>query len=243
MIAKRFIAGMAVTLVSSTGLLWAQNPAASASTLEEGRKVYAERCVGCHGADARGTDQAPGLAGNSRLRNQSVRKLSDLIHNGIPGTAMPAFALPPRELDALANFVHSLNGEAAASDVPGNQAAGEQFFFGKGQCASCHMVFGRGAPIGPDLSNLGHSMTVNQIRSALIQPDTHITPGYEQATVQLRDGKPCAVSYAAAAILISGCRISKGTSTSCRKARLPRSGTKRDRRCLPSRPALKNCRT
>ena len=180
---------MAVTLVSSTGLLWAQNPAASASTLEEGRKVYAERCVGCHGADARGTDQAPGLAGNSRLRNQSVRKLSDLIHNGIPGTGMPAFALPPRELDALANFVHSLNGEAAASDVPGNPAAGEQFFFSKGQCASCHMVSGRGEPIGPDLSNLGHSMTVNQIRSALLQPDAHITPGYEQATVQLRDGK------------------------------------------------------
>jgi len=102
---------------------------------------------------------------------------------------MPAFALPPRELDALANFVHSLNGEAAASDVPGNPEAGEQFFFPKGQCDSCHMVSGRGAPISPDLSNLGHTMTVNQIRSALLQPDTHITPGYEQATVQLRDGK------------------------------------------------------
>jgi len=186
---KRVIAGMMVALVSSAALLLAQNPTASPSSLEEGRKVYTERCIGCHGADARGTDQAPGLAGNSRLRNQSVRKLSNLIHNGIPGTGMPAFALPPRELDALANFVHSLNGEAAASDVPGNPEAGEQFFFAKGQCASCHMVSGRGAPIGPDLSNLGHTMTVNQIRSALLQPDTHITPGYEQATVQLRDGK------------------------------------------------------
>jgi len=102
---------------------------------------------------------------------------------------MPPFALPAQELDALANFVHSLNGEAAASNVPGNPEAGEQFFFAKGQCASCHMVSGRGEPIGPDLSNLGHSMTVNQIRSALLQPDRNITPGYEQATVQLRDGK------------------------------------------------------
>ena len=178
-----------VALVSSAALLSAQNPTASPSSLEEGRRVYAERCVGCHGADARGTDQAPGLAGNSRLRNQSVRKLSDLIRNGIPGTGMPPFALPAQELDALANFVHSLNGEAAASNVPGNPEAGEQFFFAKGQCASCHMVSGRGEPIGPDLSNLGHSMTVNQIRSALLQPDRNITPGYEQATVQLRDGK------------------------------------------------------
>ncbi len=151
--------------------------------------MYAERCVGCHGADARGTDQAPGLAGNSRLRRQSVRKLSDLVRNGIPGTGMPPFDMPARELDALANFVHSLNGEAAASEVPGNRVAGEQYFFGKGQCASCHMVSGRGEAIGPDLSNLGHTMTVNQIRSALLQPGAHITPGYEQVTVQLRDGK------------------------------------------------------
>jgi PQQ-dependent dehydrogenase (methanol/ethanol family) len=180
---------MMAALVLSAASLLAQNSPAGAPSLEEGRKVYAERCVGCHGADARGTDQAPGLAGNSRLRNQSVRKLSDLIRNGIPGTGMPAFDLPARELDALANFVHSLNGEAAASEVPGNQAAGKQFFFGKGQCASCHMVSGRGEPIGPDLSNLGHTMTVNQIRSALLQPDRNITPGYEQATVQLKDGK------------------------------------------------------
>src|SRR5690348_11799344 len=161
----------AVGLCASS--LWGQNPYSNAS-LEQGRKVYAEHCVGCHGADARGTDQAPGLAGNSRLHRQSVRKLSDMVRNGIPGTAMPPFDLPARELEALANFVHSLNGEASASEVPGNQAAGEQFFFGKGQCASCHMVAGRGEAIGPDLSNLGHTMTVSQIRSALLQPNAQI---------------------------------------------------------------------
>jgi len=176
-------------LILSAAPVCGQNPAAAPSSLDDGRKVYAEHCVGCHGADARGTDQAPGLAGNSRLRRQSVRKLSDMVRNGIPGTAMPPFDLPARELEALANFVHSLNGEASASEVPGNQAAGEQFFFGEGHCGSCHMVAGRGEAIGPDLSNLGHTMTVSQIRSALLQPDAHITPGYEQVTVQLRDGK------------------------------------------------------
>ncbi len=189
MIGKRDIAGTMAILVLSAASMWGQNPPAAAASLEEGRKVYADRCVGCHGADARGTDQAPGLAGNSRLRRQSVRRLSDMIRNGIPGTAMPPFDLPPRQLEALANFVHSLNGEAAASVVPGDQAAGEQFFFGKGKCASCHMVAGRGEAIGPDLSNLGHSMTVSQIRSALLQPEAHITPGYEQASVLLKDGK------------------------------------------------------
>src|SRR5438034_11703654 len=38
------------------------------------------------------------------------------------------------------------------------------FFFGKGQCASCHMISGAGAAIGPDLSNVGREMTVDEIQ-------------------------------------------------------------------------------
>jgi PQQ-dependent dehydrogenase (methanol/ethanol family) len=102
---------------------------------------------------------------------------------------MPAFDLPAEELDALAALVHSLNGPAAENAVPGDFAAGEQFFFGKGQCASCHMVYGKGRPIGPDISNVGSQMTVDQIREALLQPSAHITPGYELVTVRLRDGR------------------------------------------------------
>jgi PQQ-dependent dehydrogenase (methanol/ethanol family) len=116
-------------------------------------------------------------------------QLRDLIRKGIPGTGMPAFDLPPEELDALAALVHSLNGPAAESNVPGDSAAGEQFFSGKGQCASCHMVYGKGRPIGPDISNVGSQMTVDQIREALLQPSARITPGYELVTVRLRDGR------------------------------------------------------
>ena len=61
--------------------------------------------------------------------------------------------------------------------------------FGKGQCASCHMVYGEGAVIGPDLSNVAREMTVDQIREALLQPDARIAPGYELITVHRRDGQ------------------------------------------------------
>jgi len=117
----------------------------------------------------------------------SIQQLRDLIYKGIPGTGMPPFDLPAQELDALAALVHSLNAPAAENTVPGDFAAGEQFFFGKGQCASCHMVYGKGKPIGPDISNIGRKMAVDQIREALLQPSAHITPGYELVTVQLRD--------------------------------------------------------
>jgi PQQ-dependent dehydrogenase (methanol/ethanol family) len=50
------------------------------------------------------------------------------------------------------------------------------------------MVAGRGEPVGPDLSSVGPTLALHEIRLALLQPDAHITPGYEVANVQLRDG-------------------------------------------------------
>jgi PQQ-dependent dehydrogenase (methanol/ethanol family) len=168
--------------------LGGQNSATGNSKVSAGRRVYTQRCVGCHGADARGTDQAPGFIGNPLVKKLSVQNIRDMIRRGIPKTAMPAFDLPAADLDALALFVHSLNSEAAGSTVPGNPAAGEAFFFGKGNCGSCHMVHGKGNSTGPDLSDLGHEMHVKQIRRALLHPGTHTPAGYELATVELRDG-------------------------------------------------------
>src|SRR5262249_3543336 len=177
-----------LAILLGPSLLWAQKPAASRVATDP-NKSFVERCGGCHGADALGSDRGRALAGNRRLSTRSVLQLRDLIRKGIPGTGMPAFDLPSEELDALAALVHSLNGPAAESNVPGDSAAGEQFFFGKGRCTSCHMVFGRGKPIGPDLSTVGSQMTVDQIREALLRPSARITPSYELVTVRLRDGQ------------------------------------------------------
>src|SRR5207244_12921263 len=98
------------------------------------------------------------------------------------------FDLPAHDHYALTPFLRSLNSQTAEINAPGNPAAGERFFFGKGECGSCHMVSGRGEPIGPDLSNLGDERTVDEIQSALKEPSADITPGYELVTVKLRDG-------------------------------------------------------
>jgi PQQ-dependent dehydrogenase (methanol/ethanol family) len=177
-----------VPLSISAACLVAQNPPSTAPTVTEGTKLYAQRCAGCHGADARGTDNAPGLAGNPALRDRAAQELRDLIRKGVPASGMPAFDLLPRELDALVALVRSMNGPPAQSTTGGDPTAGESFFFGKGQCASCHMISGSGAAIGPDLSNVGREMTVDEIRAKLLNPNLHITPGYELAAVQLRDG-------------------------------------------------------
>src|SRR6266446_7740408 len=126
---------MILALALSPALLFAQNP--------EGGKLFASQCAGCHGADAHGTDRGPGLAANRRVRSRSVQQLRDFIRKGAPGSGMPAFDLPIGQLDALATLLHSLNAPAAESAaLSGDSAAGKQFFLGKGQCASCHMVYG-----------------------------------------------------------------------------------------------------
>jgi PQQ-dependent dehydrogenase (methanol/ethanol family) len=178
-----------LALWAGRGLLSAQNRPKESGGITEGNQIFVARCGGCHGADARGSDRGPALAEVRRLRSRSVQQLRDIIQKGIPGTGMPAFDLPAAELDALATLVRSLNGPAAESGMSGDPAAGEQYFFGRGQCASCHMVYGRGRPIGPDLSNVGSEMTLGQIREALFQPSARIAPGYQLVTVRLHDGR------------------------------------------------------
>src|SRR5580704_6779244 len=129
--------------VSSQSLLLAQNPPNTPAKVDA-RQMYAKLCAGCHGADAHGTQQGPGLTGNARLRRRPISRLRTLIRTGIPAAGMPPFDLPDDALDALATLVISLNSSASEADVPGDRAAGKGFFFGKGQCASCHMVYGTG---------------------------------------------------------------------------------------------------
>ena len=183
-IARSLIVALALGATPVLG----QTPPTTAPNLTEGTKIYAQRCAGCHGADAHGTDKAPGLAGNQRLRDGSVQDLRDLIRKGVPGSGMPAFDLPPQELDSLVVLVRSLNAPSAESTVGGDATAGESFFFGKGQCASCHMISGAGAAIGPDLSDVGREMAVDEIQAKLVNPNSRIAPGYELATAQLRNG-------------------------------------------------------
>ena len=130
----------------------------------DAQETYAKLCAGCHGADAHGSQQGPGLAANANVRRQSVQNLRNLIRRGIPAAGMPPFDLPDAPLDAVVALIKSLNMPAADSSVPGDRAAGKLIFFGKGQCGSCHMVYGAGEPIGPDLSNVARELTVDMLR-------------------------------------------------------------------------------
>jgi len=102
---------------------------------------------------------------------------------------MPAFDLPDTQLNALASLVESFNQPAVKSAVSGSASSGEQYFFGAGQCSSCHMVNGRGSATGPDLSSVAGELTTEQMREALLEPSARFAPGYTPVTVRLQDGQ------------------------------------------------------
>ncbi len=102
---------------------------------------------------------------------------------------MPAFPLPQPDMDALAAFVGGLRAPAFEHPPAGDAAAGESFFFGKGNCANCHLVKGRGGVLGPDLSNLGRETRLARIEMALRDPNALGMAGYKLVSVRLRSGR------------------------------------------------------
>jgi PQQ-dependent dehydrogenase (methanol/ethanol family) len=140
---------------------------------DSGEVRFTQLCAGCHGDGAKGGDRAPALAGNRSLRSRTEAQIHDIIRNGTPA-GMPAFPLPEQQLHELAHWVHLLNASAYDAKPPGDTAAGERFFFGNGRCATCHMVHGRGKTNGPDLSDVGRQLTLNEIEQTLIDPTSQM---------------------------------------------------------------------
>jgi alcohol dehydrogenase (cytochrome c) len=154
-----------------------------------GRKQFESRCAACHGGDGAGGERGPSIVDTARARNRSAQELEDLLRNGIPASGMPGFDLPKPQLQSLVAFVRSLTAFAAEASVPGSAEAGEKLYFGKGNCASCHMLNGEGSWIGPDLSNLGRQRRLAEIEQSLRDPSAAVAQGFQVVKAHLRNAQ------------------------------------------------------
>ena len=166
-------------LLTAESLALAAGPAQS--RVAAGRATFETNCAICHGADAGGGERGPSLMGARR----SKTLILDIIRKGRPG-GMPAFHLPAKEELSVVDFVYSLGAAAGNARIAGNAAAGKAYFWGKGGCGNCHMIYGRGGVKGPDLTTPGGTLTLRRLERALASPGG--TPGYKVVSVQLRDG-------------------------------------------------------
>ena len=164
--------------------------ATAAPAQQDPRALFTAQCGVCHG-DGHGTERGPNLTDNRRIRGWRAAELQAVIRNGVPASGMPAFnSLASDDLDRLTALVRSFNATASEADVSGDKPAGERFFFGKGGCAGCHMVMGRGKAAGPDLSAIGREATRDEIEESVRRPSARIRAGYQTINVRLKNGGP-----------------------------------------------------
>lgn len=73
----------------------------------------------------------------------------------------------------------------------GNPQAGERIFFHLrvGGCFRCHEFEGRGYTIGPDLSNIGRSMTRERLVQSLVDPSREIAPQFTSWSILKTNGE------------------------------------------------------
>jgi cytochrome c oxidase cbb3-type subunit 3 len=131
-----------------------QRAPADPAVVERGKGMFGVMCIACHGADARGGQ----LNGPNLLRSQLVLMDKDgeligpVIQNGRPERGMPPMPLPPDDIKAIAEFIHSLTGASRGQGAPpptdapppnivvGNAAAGREYFAAR--CSACHSADG-----------------------------------------------------------------------------------------------------
>jgi len=155
--------------------------------VQEGEGLFIENCAICHGPEG---DAVPGveLARGKFKHASSDEDLSQIIKNGIPGTAMPPGNFHEHQLTALIAYLHSMSTAPADTVVLGNATRGNAIFEGKGECLRCHRADGKGSYLGPDLTDIGVTRRAAQLERSILDPNAEILPQNRSFRIITRDG-------------------------------------------------------
>jgi cytochrome c oxidase cbb3-type subunit 3 len=180
-----------------------QRPPGDPAVVARGGSLYAIQCRSCHGVDLRGGD----LGGPNLLRSQLVlndqagEAITPAVMNGRNppgGKVMPALPLPRADIEAIAEYIHSVVATAQPQGSPppgakvelnllvGNAKAGMKYF--DAACSSCHSA-GNGDLAGiatrvPGIEQLQNSWVAGRRAGS---PAT-TPPRAAQVTVKFADG-------------------------------------------------------
>jgi putative heme-binding domain-containing protein len=172
-------------LLAATSRSFAQHEV-TADDIQEGERLFAATCTGCHGAEGDGVFGVD--LGRGQFRNSSTDEdLLRTIRNGLPGTGMPPSSFSEAQAANLVAYLRSRVSTPIAL-VPGDANRGKALFEGKGKCITCHRVNGNGSRLGPDLSDIGQLRKVPDLERALVDPGADILPANRSFRVVTRDG-------------------------------------------------------
>jgi cytochrome c oxidase cbb3-type subunit 3 len=147
-------------------------------------RIYCSPCHGIRGQGGRGPEltRAAFSAGNQDA------DLFRVISDGVGGTEMPSFSasLGDENIWRLIAYIRSI-ARPEPPAAPGDRAAGEKLFWGRGACGQCHTVNAKGGRMGPDLTTIGRRRSLAYLRESVLSPSSDLTPGYNMITVVTRD--------------------------------------------------------
>jgi len=82
------------------------------------QQLFAKHCAACHGEDARGTAQGPGLATNPRVAEQSEEQLRAYLKRGNVAAGMPSFSdLAADDIASLAKYIRRMNANTILTPI------------------------------------------------------------------------------------------------------------------------------
>lgn len=165
----------------------ASNPFTSGEDIATGRQFYLGHCAQCHGHDGEG-GRGVNLTTGRYKHGDSDTELFITIQKGIRGTEMPRSRLPEPDLWKLIAYLRSLTRQGGSEQAAGEVIAGAAIYNGKGGCANCHVVNGKGSGLGPDLSDIGLRRSLVFLRESLTDPNAYIPQEYPAGTAVKQDG-------------------------------------------------------
>jgi putative heme-binding domain-containing protein len=154
--------------------------------IARGGVIYGTQCQQCHGRDG---DQISGvdLRRGQFRRAQSDEDLAQVITKGT-SSGMPPFALQPTELAGIVAFIRA-GFDTTASIRVGDSTRGRTVFEGKGQCATCHRVAGKGPRLAPDLSDVGMARAPAALDRSIRNPSSGMMPINRPVHVVMKNGR------------------------------------------------------
>src|SRR5215467_220114 len=208
----RWICGLAFFLLiahlagNARALAQEKNPyAGDAKIAKLGEYQFRLNCAFCHGLGARGGGRGPDLTRAHKHHGDSDAEMFHNIHDGIAGTAMPAatnggigVGMSDEEIWQVVTYLRSVQVKAPAQPA-GNAERGKDLFNGALGCSTCHMIQGKGGRLGPDLSTVGASRSIEYLVESIRNPSKRLAQGifeamkefpqeYESVSVVTADG-------------------------------------------------------
>ncbi len=160
-----------------------------------GKTLFSDNCATCHGPQAEGViGMYPNLNDDNWLWGGTLARIEETIAKGRRGN-MPAgkLVMSPEEIEDVAKYVLTLSNNYTPDEAT---SRGEELFFGKGACFTCHVDFTKDPRKAQGNPLLGAPDLTDQIWE-IVDINSKNTPEEKVAAIipQIRDGVDPATTH------------------------------------------------